>query len=45
MPTGRTIKPANDLRARDVSGYDDQATFGELWQTHDWKSVKLVAAK
>ena len=34
--TGRTIKPANDLRAGDISGYDDEATFGELWQTHDF---------
>ena len=34
--TGRTIKPTNDLSAGDVSGYDDEATFGELWQTHDF---------
>ncbi len=34
--TGRTIKPADDQRAGDLEGYDDDATFGELWETHDF---------
>ena len=32
---GRTM-PALDRRAVDQPGYDDEATFGELWQTHDF---------
>jgi hypothetical protein len=33
--TGRTM-PALDRRAGDIPGYDDEATFGELWETHDY---------
>jgi len=33
--TGR-IMPALDRRAGDIPGYDDEATFGELWATHDF---------
>ena len=33
--SGRTM-PALDRRAVDQLGYDDQATFGALWETHDF---------
>jgi hypothetical protein len=31
---GKTM-PALDRRAADIAGYDDEATFGELWETYD----------